>query len=239
MKPAMREIIGRTIDTIVVSEDNSSGPRDQIFLIFTDGTCYELYGDLRASGNVVVGDRDWAIKYAQNFEGRISVMSGEAAPADEEGRAQPAPAPASVSTRSRPIRQQDLDLGREGWRGSGTVLVVDDESSVRESYRKILERTGFAVVDAPDGFAGYNVFKECSEDIVAVVLDYRMPRMNGDKALAMIRRVDPTIPVIVTSYLPWQGGIADVFPEDAVAGYMQLPVAAGELVGMLRQVLTV
>ncbi len=100
----MREIIGRTIDTIVVSEDNSAGPRDQIFLIFTDGTCYELYGDLRASGNVVVGDRDWAIKYAQNFEGRISVLSGAAAPADEEGKTQPAPAPVSVSIRSLPIR---------------------------------------------------------------------------------------------------------------------------------------
>ena len=239
MKPAMREIIGRTIDTIVVSEDNSAGPRDQIFLLFTDGTCYELYGDLRASGNVVVGDRDWAIKYAQNFEGRISVLSGEAAPADEEGKAQPAPAPVSVSTRSLPIRQHDLDQQSEGWRGRGTVLVVDDESSVREAYRKILERTGFSVVDAPDGFAGYNVFKECSAEIVAVILDFQMSRMNGDKALAMIRRVDPTVPVIVTSYLPWQGGIADVFPEDTVAGYMQLPVAAGELVGMLRQVLAV
>ncbi len=45
--------------------------------------------------------------------------------------------------------------------------------------------------------------------------------------------------MIVTSYLPWQGGIADVFPEDTVAGYMQLPAAAGELVGMLWQVLAV
>lgn len=234
MKPAMREIIGRTIDTIVVSEDNSSGPRDQVFLIFTDGTCYELYGDVRASGNVVVGNRDWAIKYARNFEGRISVLSEEGAPAAEEG--QSPPAPVSVSTRSIPIRPDDLEHGSEGWRGSGTVLVVDDESSVRESYRKVLEKAGFSVLDAPDGFAGYNVFKECCADIVAVVVDFRMPRMSGDKALAMMRRVDPNVPVIITSYLPWHGGISDVFPEDAVAGYMQLPVAPHELVGMIRQV---
>ncbi len=54
-------------------------------------------------------------------------------------------------------------------------------------------RTEFSVVDAPDGFAGYNVFKECTE-IVAVILDFRMPRMNGDKALAMMRRVAPAVP---------------------------------------------
>jgi hypothetical protein len=53
----------------------------------------------------------------------------------------------------------------------------------------------------------------------------------------MMRRVDPTIPVIVASYLPWEGGIQDLFPDGTVAGYVQLPVAASDLLHLLREVI--
>jgi signal transduction histidine kinase len=66
------------------------------------------------------------------------------------------------------------------WRGTGTVLVIDDEESVRRVAGKILMSMGFQVVTANDGIEGLNAYRTCSESICAVLLDLTMPRMDGE-----------------------------------------------------------
>lgn len=73
MKDGVRQIIGRTISSVVISERNSGGPSTQVFLVFADGSCFEFYGDIQGISGTLVGDQEWARQYGAKFGGRITV----------------------------------------------------------------------------------------------------------------------------------------------------------------------
>ncbi|MEW6221066.1 MAG: response regulator [Thermodesulfobacteriota bacterium] len=77
------------------------------------------------------------------------------------------------------------------------LLSIDDEAPIRESIQAYFEDVGFTVHTAPDGASGLAAIQSCRPD--AVLLDLRMPDIDGLEVLAQIVRYDPTIPVIVVS----------------------------------------
>ena len=84
-------------------------------------------------------------------------------------------------------------------RGSGTILVIDDEDVVRQSTRGVLEKNGFQVLIAEDGQAGVDVFRQQSGRISLVILDLTMPVMGGEEAFDRLRAIQPDIPVLLIS----------------------------------------
>lgn len=78
-----------------------------------------------------------------------------------------------------------------------TVLVVDDEESVREGCRQALEEGGYEAKVAVDGLQGLQLLKELRPKVVLV--DLRMPRMDGMELLDKIREIDPNVVSIVIS----------------------------------------
>jgi PAS domain S-box-containing protein len=83
--------------------------------------------------------------------------------------------------------------------GSGTVLVVDDDPSIRTLARSVLESAGFTVWTAADGVDALDVFRRHTADIRAVLLDLTMPRMGGAEVLRHLRTLSTDLPVILTS----------------------------------------
>ena len=81
----------------------------------------------------------------------------------------------------------------------GTILVVDDEESVRSVARRMLERSGYRVITATDGDEGLRTFLAEEADIVAIVSDVTMPRMTGIELLAELRRQGKRVPVVLAS----------------------------------------
>ena len=79
------------------------------------------------------------------------------------------------------------------------ILVVEDEAMVRRLAVAVLERMGFEVVEASDGIEAVEVFKEHRDRIQVVLCDVTMPRMDGWATLSALRRIEPGIPVILTS----------------------------------------
>ncbi len=86
-----------------------------------------------------------------------------------------------------------------GVSGRPTVLVVDDEPSVRGIARAALEFGGYQVVEANDGHEGVEAFRSLPGTIDLVLLDLTRPRLNGAEALAQIRAVRADTPVILSS----------------------------------------
>lgn len=75
------------------------------------------------------------------------------------------------------------------------VLMVDDEEQFRSTTSKILNRKGFATTLAGNGKEALEILKKSSQDVV--VLDVKMPGMDGHQTLAEIRKIDPKLPVIM------------------------------------------
>lgn len=83
--------------------------------------------------------------------------------------------------------------------GGGTVLIVEDEPSLREALRRRLDQLGFTVLDAGNGVEAMDIFRRRQSEIRLVLCDLTMPHMNGWETLAALRRVAPTLPVVLTS----------------------------------------
>lgn len=75
-----------------------------------------------------------------------------------------------------------------------TVLVVEDERAIREGLADALELAGYSVVQAADGEQGLR--QALAEDVDLVLLDIRMPGLDGLEVLERLRPARPTLPVI-------------------------------------------
>jgi CheY-like chemotaxis protein len=77
------------------------------------------------------------------------------------------------------------------------VLCVDDEVVGLRVRKILLERAGYQVLTAEDGFSGLELF--ASQPIQAVVLDYSMPGMHGGEVARKMRQAKPTVPILLLS----------------------------------------
>ena len=114
----------------------------------------------------------------------------------------------------------------------GRVLVVDDEEAVSEVAREFLERGGFQVRVAVGGVEGLRVFSEHRAEIDAVVLDWRMPDLDGAGVLKRIRELAPTMPVVIASGLD-DPGSGTGGPVAESAGFVAKPFEWETLLGVV------
>jgi DNA-binding response OmpR family regulator len=75
------------------------------------------------------------------------------------------------------------------------VLVIDDEQGIRDLLDTLLRRKGYDVVLAESGWKGLECFRRARPDVI--VLDLKMPEMDGLTVLRQIRSLDPKTPVII------------------------------------------
>jgi len=77
------------------------------------------------------------------------------------------------------------------------VLIADDDSDLREIVRDVLQEEGFHVLEAPDGMSAIELFKAETPD--AVLIDLKMPRMDGIETMRELKKIDGGVPVIILS----------------------------------------
>ncbi|MCM0082627.1 PAS domain S-box protein [Geomonas sp. Red32] len=107
------------------------------------------------------------------------------------------------------------------WKGSGTVLLVDDEETVRRVGSEMLEEMGFAVVTANDGREAIDVYRSRS-DISFVILDLTMPHMDGEQCYRELRALNPDVKVIMSSGFG-ELEVTQKFVGKGLAGFVQKP----------------
>ena len=111
---------------------------------------------------------------------------------------------------------------------SGTILVVDDEASVRDVAQRMLERSGYRVIVASDGDEGLRCFAEQEDAIIAIVLDVTMPRMSGTEVLAALRLRGKTVPIVLASGYSSES-LATPASGDAAPVFVQKPFVTDAL----------
>jgi CheY-like chemotaxis protein len=115
----------------------------------------------------------------------------------------------------------------------GGILVVDDDGSVLFLLQRLLEHQGFRVWSARSGREAIDLYRRHRDGIAVVLLDVRMPGLDGPQTLAVLQKEDPGVLACFMSadlgdYDPEQllrSGAQHVFPK---------PFPLDELVGVLR-----
>ena len=120
-------------------------------------------------------------------------------------------------------------------RGSETVLLVEDEASVRLLIRRILARQGYTVVEAENGEEGLRVWTEQRGRVALVVTDTVMPLMGGREMARRIRESEPGLPIVLMSgYSQDEQGPAT---DGDDAGFVAKPFDVDDFVRTVRRAL--
>jgi two-component system, cell cycle sensor histidine kinase and response regulator CckA len=104
--------------------------------------------------------------------------------------------------------------------GNGeTILVAEDERPVRNIVARILRRAGYVVLEARDGQEAVDTFKANQRSVSLLLLDAVMPRKSGSDALAEVRLLAPSIPVVMSSgYSDVLANNRELAPQTAFLG---------------------
>jgi PAS domain S-box-containing protein len=137
------------------------------------------------------------------------------------------------TSRGRPVparRTSALD-----YRGQGLVLVIDDDAGVRRTVCRMLSFLGFSAMQAADGHEGVEIFRRYTSEIVLVILDMTMPKMNGEETFRELRGIRADTPVILTS------GYSEIeatrrFTSKGLAGFLEKPFTPSDLAAKLAKV---
>ncbi|MBT3193674.1 MAG: PAS domain S-box protein [Verrucomicrobia bacterium] len=95
----------------------------------------------------------------------------------------------------RPVAGAESDA----WQGSGMVLIADDEVTVRNVARMMLENIGFEVMTVENGRKAVDMIKDYPERFTAALIDLTMPELGGLEAYQEIRAMNSQIPVVLSS----------------------------------------
>ncbi len=114
----------------------------------------------------------------------------------------------------------------------GTVLVVDDQDVVRLTVTLLLKDAGFDVIGAASGREALQIVTDSDVDISAVLLDQRMPGMDGEETLRQLREIEPSLRVVISSGQAAEGAMRQFITEGSV-GFLQKPYTEKELLMQL------
>jgi len=117
------------------------------------------------------------------------------------------------------------------------ILIVDDEPAVISILQKGLSLNGFTTWTASNGTEAIEIYKAHRESISAVLMDVRMPGLDGPATLAELRSIDPAVRCCFMS-----GGFGKYSHEDLLAcGALHVlgkPFALSDVVHVLRQIVS-
>ena len=130
-----------------------------------------------------------------------------------------------------------LRLDRRGLpNGSETLLLVEDEASVRGSVRRLLERQGYTVVEARHGADALRIVEASERPIDLVLTDLVMPEMGGRELVERLRARHPALKVLYMSGYSERAVTVDgVMPPGT--GFMEKPFTIEQLTRRTREIL--
>ncbi len=126
-----------------------------------------------------------------------------------------------VSSKEAFTKPNELNIS-DHWQGHGTVLIVDDEETIREVAAIMLEDMGFTTLTAEDGEDAVKIYLQHQCEISCVLMDMTMPKMDGKKCFSELRKINPNVLVILSSGYTEQDATPDFIGKD-LAGFIQKP----------------
>ena len=121
-------------------------------------------------------------------------------------------------------------------KGTGTVLLVDDEEVILKTGQDLLEAIGYRVLTAMDGKEAVEVYRKNRDEIDIVVLDMVMPNMGGGEAYDKMREINPNVKVLLSSGYSIESKAKEILARGCDA-FIQKPFGMIEVSAKIREVL--
>jgi two-component system, cell cycle sensor histidine kinase and response regulator CckA len=134
------------------------------------------------------------------------------------------------------VPEEETEAAVQLYRGSGIVLLVDDEESLRALGKNLLEYLGFTALVAENGKDALNVFRERKGEISVVLMDLTMPQMDGEETFLEMKRLQPDVRVLLASGYG-ESEILNRFAGKGLAGFIQKPYQITVLSEKLQKIL--
>jgi CheY-like chemotaxis protein len=121
-------------------------------------------------------------------------------------------------------------------KGTGTVLLVDDEEVILEVGQDLLEAMGYRILVARDGKEAVKVYKKNWDKIDIVVMDMVMPNMGGGESYDRIREINPNVKALLSSGFSIDGEASEILARGC-DGFIQKPFNMKKLSGKIMEIL--
>ena len=120
--------------------------------------------------------------------------------------------------------------------GTGLILIIDDEESLRLTLKEILETCGYNVLLAEDGRQGLKIFEQRCSEIKLILLDLAMPIMSGKDSYLEMKKIFPSVKVLVISGFKHDYRVREIM-ELGVHGFLSKPFTMAELSRKIAEVI--
>ncbi|MCC9077162.1 response regulator [Litorilinea aerophila] len=135
-----------------------------------------------------------------------------------------------------PPTPKEGEQDREAFRGSETLLVVEDNEAARNALVELLEGLGYRVLVARDGEEAASIFEASSREIALIVCDLVMPRLGGLELYTRLRQNHPELKMLIVTGYPLGAGDKEIL-ETGLVEWLQKPPDADELGRRIRKLI--
>jgi two-component system, cell cycle sensor histidine kinase and response regulator CckA len=139
--------------------------------------------------------------------------------------------PAVAAEEAQPQLEEDST-----WGHGELILVVDDETAIRETNQASLEAYNYRAITAIDGIDAIALYVKHRQEVDLVLIDLMMPSMDGTTAIRALRKINPDIKIVAVSGLITESQVTT--PNHlAIQGFLPKPYTAKELAKCIAGVL--
>ncbi len=133
--------------------------------------------------------------------------------------------------------EDKVEMKRPGLvKGTGTILVIEDEEAIMDLDRQLLERTGYRVLEARTGKEAVDLARTFDGNIDLALLDIKLPDMGGEKVYPLLMKARPDLKVIVCSGYSIDGPVQEILDAGDQA-FVQKPFSPGSFSEKIKEIL--
>lgn len=226
-----------TIDASTPRKYADAAPGDYVVLSVTDHGCgipkelrervFEPFFTTKDQGKGTGMGLAMVYGIVKNHGGAVSLYSEEG-----HGTTFRVYLPLARTPESAPAPSEN----RQPVRGTGRILVIDDEDVVREMAMDMLVALGYEVITAADGEEALEVYKGRMKDIDLAVIDMVMPKMGGRDCFRELKKLNPQIKAILSTGYSRDGAAQEILDE-GMLGFAQKPYRMNQLSELVASIL--
>ena len=132
--------------------------------------------------------------------------------------------------------EQEPEMPKAPNTTSARILIGEDEPLVRDMLATAMKQAGYDVMEAADGQQVVDIFQSEHKSIDCVLLDFNMPKLDGEETFAELQKIEPNVRVVLCSGFT-EHEILTRFEGAGIAGFVQKPTRLDVLLSKISEVL--